>query len=437
MKICSKKDIKAITGIMAASMLLGGCTAVTPAAQSDSDSGLVNDPQVKAEINFRDVEGADYDAAQMDREYRRYCFDIFSQTVRDYGTDSNIMISPASLMMALDMAAAGTKGESLEQLTNLFAPGQGPLTQQAYAADLMDRINGSKDVEFGCANAVWNNATLLGDKVNTDYVSYIQDTFLAEYKVSAFNDDTPAEINSWVYEHTDHQIAKIIDGLDPLTVMVLVNAITFDGKWKESYDEYHVFDDVFTTAAGEEQTVTYLHDETSAYYETDLATGFIKEYEGGQYAFLAILPTDESISANEFAAKFTAADYEAFISSVSYDYKVYSIMPEFETDFDYEMNDTLKNLGVTDIFDPRKADFSGIAGQPGEIYASKVVHTTHIEVDREGTKAAAATAVVLEAKGIDINADPTRNVNCDRPFVYAIVDTETMAPIFIGTVNEV
>ncbi len=437
MKISSKKDIKAITGIMAASMLLGGCTAVTPTTAAALDSGLVNDPQVKAEINFRDVEGADYDAALMDREYRRYCFDIFSQTVRDVGTDSNIMISPASLMMALDMAAAGTKGDSLDQLTNLFAPGQGPLTQQAYAADLMDRINGAKDVEFSCANAVWNNRTLLGDRVNADYVNYIQETFLAEYKVSDFDENTPSEINGWVYEHTDHQIEKIIDSLDPLTVMVLVNAITFDGQWKESYDDNHVFDGDFTTAEGNTQTVTYLHDETSAYYETDLATGFIKEYDGGEYAFLAILPTDESVSANEFAANFTAADYEAFVNSVSYDYKVYSMMPEFKTDFDSPMNDTLMNLGVTDIFNPAKADFSGIAGQPGEIFASKVIHTTHIEVDREGTRAAAATAVVLEARGIDINAEPTRNVNCNRPFVYAIVDTTTMAPVFIGTVNAV
>ena len=125
MKICSGKDLKITTGIMAASLLLGGCTAVTPGTKTSEP--LVNDPAIKAEINFREVGNTDYDKDLMDEEYRRYCFDLFSQTIRDYGTDRNIMISPASIMMALDMVAAGAKGESLEQLTNLFAAGQGPL----------------------------------------------------------------------------------------------------------------------------------------------------------------------------------------------------------------------------------------------------------------------------------------------------------------------
>lgn len=219
--------------------------------------------------------------------------------------------------------------------------------------------------------------------------------------------------------------------------MVLVNAISFEGKWEESYDEDHITEGSFNAANGEAQTVTFLNDSTSAYYETGLATGFIKRYEGGQYAFLAILPADESVSANEFAANFTAADYEEFINSVSYDYDVYSKMPEFKSDFDFKMNETLMNLGVTDVFDETKADLSGIAGVPGILYVSRVLHKTHIEVDREGTKAAAATAVTIRTKGVIETAKETRQVICDRPFVYAIVDTDTMAPVFIGTVNEV
>jgi serpin B len=438
MNICSKNDIKALAGIMAASVLLGGCSITAPVSGTQAPgNSLINDPSIKAEINFKDVKDAGYDSGLMDQEYRRYCFNIFSQTVKDYGGDSNVMISPASLMMALDMVAAGAKGDSLKQLTDLFATGQAPLTQQAYAADLMDKINSAKDVDFTCANAVWNNGALLGDEVNLDYVNYVQETFLAEYVVTDFDEKTPEEINKWVDEHTDHMIEKIIDELEPLTVMVLVNAISFEGKWEESYDEDHITEGSFNAANGEAQTATFLNDSTSAYYETGLATGFIKRYEGGQYAFLAILPAVESVSANEFAANFTAADYEEFINSVSYDYDVYSKMPEFKSDFDFKMNETLKNLGVTDVFDETKADLSGIAGVPGILYVSRVLHKTHIEVDREGTKAAAATAVTIRTKGVIETAKETRQVICDRPFVYAIVDTDTMAPVFIGTVNEV
>ena len=110
-------------------------------------------------------------------------------------------------------------------------------------------------------------------------------------------------------------------------------------------------------------------------------------------------------------------------------------MPEFKSDFELTMNDTLKTLGAGDVFDENKADLSGIAGEPGDLFVSKVIHKTHIEVDRNGTKAAAVSAVSVEVA----SAEPPefKTVNCDRPFVYAIVDVKTMTPIFIGTVNEV
>ena len=270
-----------------------------------------------------------------------------------------------------------------------------------------------------------------------DYVDYIKDTFLAEYTVTAFDGNTPNEINAWVYEHTDHMIEEVIDSLDPLTVMVLVNAISFDGKWAEPYEEDNVNEGMFNAADGSEQEAMFLSDNSHAYYETDKATGFIKEYEGGEYAFLAILPTDESVSANDFAAHFTPADYEEFINSVTYEYEVYSRMPEFKSDFDILLNDTIKNLGAGDIFDDQKADFTGIAGNPGDIYVSRIIHKTHIEVDSKGTKAAAVTAITLRTKGAVMSDTEVKIVNCNRPFVYAIVDTETMAPVFIGTVNAV
>ena len=434
MKICSTKDIKAITGIMAASLLLGGCTSVKPKTTTVE---LKNDPQIKAAINFKEVAGTEYDKEQMDAAYRKYCVELFSQTIRDYGSSDNVMISPASIMMALDMVAAGAKGDSLDQLTNLFAAGQGPLTQQAYAAALMDKINGAEDVDFSCANAVWSNAAVLGDAINMDYVEYIQDTFLSEYKAAEFNDKTVNEINGWIDEHTNHMIDKAVSNLDPSTVMVLVNAIAFEAKWACPYEDYQIKEGEFRTSNGSTQNVTFLNDTSSAYYETDKATGFIKYYEGGEFAFLAILPSDESINANDFAKNFTAEDYEKFINSVTYEYEVHSKMPEFKSDFEYLVNDTLKNLGVTDVFNPQKADLSGIAGLPGDIYVSKVIHKTHIEVDRSGTKAAAVTVVTLDAACAAPVEVETRQVYCDRPFVYAIVDVESMAPVFIGTVNAV
>lgn len=445
MKTAFGKGIKFITGTMVIPMLLGGCSFVKDnGSGKDTNNGspgsyeLKSDPAVKADIEFDDVKGAQYDVELMDSAYRKYCLDLFSQTVKDYDGDGNVMISPASVMIALDMTAAGAKGNSLKQLTDLFAPGQEPLIQQAYAAALMDKINSSENVDFTCANAVWNNESRLGDKVNTDYVDYIKDTFLAEYIVTDFEEKTVDEINSWVDSKTDHMISKVIDRLDPDAVMVLVNAICFDGEWIVPYEEGNVREGDFTSYDGTVKKAMFLHDASGSYYETDKATGFIKHYKGGQYAFLAILPKDETVSANEFAKSFTAQDYEDFIGSVTGGYQVISKMPEFQSDFDILMNDTIAELGADSIFNFETADFSGIAKNPGDISISRIIHKTHIEVDRKGTRASAVTAIEATEGCVEETEVPEyRYVECDRPFVYAIVDSRTMAPVFIGTVNEV
>ena len=232
-------------------------------------------------------------------------------------------------------------------------------------------------------------------------------------------------------------IKEVVDSLDAETVMVLVNAIAFDAKWAEPYDSDHIKDGEFRSANSGTQNATFLNESTKYYFETEKATGFIKNYKGGEYAFLMILPVEESVNANEFLKGFTADDYEKFIKSRTDEYDVYTKMPEFKYDYEFSVNDTLKNLGVTDIFVPGKADLSGIAGAPGDIYVSQVIHKTHIEVDSNGTKAAAVTAVTLHCAGAEPVTREFRQVICDRPFAYAIVDLETMAPIFIGTVNEI
>ena len=204
MKTHTNKHIKVLTGIMAASLLLGGCAGKTP-----SGKPLTDDPSIKAEIDLGEVKKAEYDSALMDSEYKRYTFALLSQTIKDFGGDENVMVSPASIMIALDMVAAGAKKDSLRQLTDLFAEGQDPIAQQAYAASMMDKINNAKDIDFSCANAVWNNGALLGDNVNMDYVKYIRETFLAEYTVTDFNEKTPSEINSWVDKKTNHMITML------------------------------------------------------------------------------------------------------------------------------------------------------------------------------------------------------------------------------------
>ena len=278
---------------------------------------------------------------------------------------------------------------------------------------------------------------MLGDKINLDYRDYIQKTFKADFNNVKFGGDTHNQINKWVDEKTNHMIPTLFDQpFEPNTVMVLVNAIKFEAKWKTGYTDDQVVKREFKGADGNIET-DMLSSREKGYFETDKATGFIKYYEGEEYAFVTILPKDEKANANEFLNSFTYEDYKKFFESRT-SAEVRALMPEFKSDYSAELNNPLKNLGVTDAFDENKADLKGIANPAeGNLYVTHVIHKTHIEVDRKGTKAAAATAVTMKVAGVAPMQDEPKEVICDRPYVYAIVDTVTMNPVFIGTVNNV
>lgn len=417
---------------LTAMLMFTGCAKPAPA----SDKPLKADPGVKTEIDLNQVSSKKYDEKKLNDEYGRYTFDLLKEISAGAGKN-NLMISPASIMMALDMVAAGAKGETLKELTDLFAKDMDPLEQQAFASELMKRINNAKKVEFACANAIWNDSARIGDKMNTDYRDYIKKTFEAEFRTVKFGPSTHNEINKWVDEKTNHMIPTLFDApLGEDTVMVLVNAIRFEAQWKAGYEEHQISDRTFRGTEGEKQ-VKMLSSAENGYFSTEKAKGFIKYYEGEEYAFIAILPNDEKADANDFMSKFSYEDYKKFIESRQSG-DVHTMMPEFKSDYMITLNDTLKNLGAKTVFDQDKCDLTGIAKpKDGNLFLSKVIHKTHIEVDRKGTKAAAVTGATLDVASAMPSPDEIKEVICDRPYAYAIVDTLTMNPIFIGTVNNV
>ena len=427
---------KKLTAMMIASiMVLSGCSKVT----SDEEDKLPTDPDLfNTSIDYDELSRCSYSEDDFSTDYNDYSFRLMAQVLSAEDSNRNVMVSPASIMFAMDLAAAGSNGDTLSQITNLFSNGSDPLDQQAFAADMMNRINSSEGVSFNCANAVWTNQLRMSSGLNPEYQEYIEDNFDSEAIAEEFDAGTVDEINSWISDHTSGMIDHVLDQLRPQTIAVLVNAIAFEGDWEESYEDWQVSEMTFTTSAGDEIDVDMLCGSSEYYYENDVATGFIKVYAGGEYALLVMLPIDESISANEFLADFTVDDYNSFIASRTSEYDVYTQIPEFDYDYDTSLSEVLISLGVTDAFDEDLADFTGIgvADSGNNIFISQVLHNTHIELDREGTRASAATVVVME----DTTAMPgeineARYVYCDRPFAYAIVDTSTMNPIFLGTYN--
>lgn len=359
-------------------------------------------------------------------------------TVTDFGLrllngtmepDKNSLISPLSVITALSMTANGADGETLRQMEEVLGGDMELLNPMLKA--LLDSLGN----EAVMVNSIWikDTPTLT---VKDSFLQTNADWYGAGVFREPFDDATLGQINGWVEENTDGQIKDILDRIDPDAVMYLVNALNFEAKWEEPYEGYQVYDRRFTTESGEERTVSMMYSEEGLYLETEKATGFLKYYEGRRYAFVALLPA-EGTTVAELAASLDGALLRETLTKPQ-EIKVYAAMPKFETAFDAELKDVLTGLGMTDAFDSRIANFSrmGSTTDGTNLCIGRVIHKTKITVAEEGTKAAASTLVEMRAEGAAEVQEETRTVTLNRPFLYMIVDTEHMTPVFMGTLSD-
>lgn len=402
--------------------------------QDDKDGADSGSPQdAGSGINRGSVEMAEYDEEQLREGYIDYSIDLLKESVT---AETNSMISPLSVMMALDMTAAGAKGSTQEQITQLFCPGAEQAQIESYINDLMERYQADEDVELHIANSIWINDAF-AEEIDPDYLTRANQVFDAVAKTLTFDNAAAEEINEWVDENTDGMIDKLLDSVQPDAVLYLLNATAVEAPWAEPYEDGQVWEDDFTDASGQTQSVDMMHGTENEYFETEDAVGFLKYYEGGEYGFLAILPK-EGTTVEEYLSGMTGEKYREFYDSRTGEFEVYTMMPKFTYEYELLMNGVLYDLGVRDAFDSSLADFSGIA-EPieGNLYIDKVLHKTYIEVGQYETRAAAVTSITMLTNACVPIEIEYREVYLDRPFVYAIIDTQTGAPIFMGTLQSV
>ncbi len=342
------------------------------------------------------------------------------------GAEGNTLLSPLSALFALGMTANGAGGETLAQMEEVFGLDRAPLNS-ALAA-----VAASMGPQSLAANSLWINDS--GDFTpGEDFLAICGEYYDAGVFAEPFDASTLDAINAWVSEHTGGLIDEIIGEIPDDAVLYLVNAMSFDADWETVYREDQVREGVFTAPDGTEQDVDFLYSEESAYLEGEGFTGFMKPYEGGRYAFAALLPEEDS-SPEELLAGLDGAGLRALLTSPQ-SVSVQAAVPRFESGSSAELSETLESMGMEAAFDPGTADF-GALGQSGmgNIFINRVLHKTFIAVDERGTRAGAATAVEMLAEGA---AAETHFVRLDRPFVYMIADTECGLPLFIGVLERV
>ncbi len=442
------KGLKITSALLSLSLglsVFAGC-----AKRDTSDREERDDIEVESEASVNYEAYADMTVARQIRDltdeeyqnfrsaYMKFTFNLLNKCLEQDGQDTNVMVSPASVMLALDMTASGARGETLAQMAGLYGGLDDPQGQLSYAAALMDRINSTEGVSLHAANSIWINDDRIPEGLTPEFMSFVEDNFDAESDTLIFDQAACDRINGWVDEKTDGMIPTIVDELDPEMALMLINAIAFDGEWADQYDDSQVRRETFTAADGTEQTVQMMHSGEEIYYENDIATGFAKYYSGGEYAFIVMLPKDEDQNAGEMLAQFDGDSFIEFLDSGTREYDVVTAMPEFSYDWGKSIRQQLMAMGMEIPFS-READFGEMAElENGDnLYIGDVVHKTHIDVDRNGTRAAAVTAVMVFRNEAIAAPKETKEVICDRSFAYAIVDMTNSTPVFIGTVNSV
>ncbi|MBO4474438.1 MAG: serpin family protein [Clostridiales bacterium] len=388
-----------------------------------------NGKQAVFELNTAGAGKTTMSEEELNQAYSEFIFALMKRCAEN-ANGENVLISADSVLFALEMVAAGADGETLNQMMSTLVPGADNGEAFQFA---VNRMNNLQNDSLKIANSVWLNDAK-SQNVYSDYLDYVQRHFDATISVIPFNGDAVDMINGWVDEKTEGRIKELIRELTPNDLMVLINAITFDAKWAEPYSDEQVVNLVFTAGNGETKTTPFLSSTEVAYLSSDEAVGFLKDYDDGKYTFMTILPNDVSVDINEFIADMTAEEYWQFWNSRDMSGEVQALMPEFKSEYAIELQRALSDMGMKDAFDEDNADFSNMSST--DVYISKVIHKTYIEVDRAGTKAAAATAVVMTESTC---AEPgtVHRVVCDRPYAYAIVDRSTGLPVFLGTVENV
>lgn len=344
------------------------------------------------------------------------------------------MISPLSVMMALDMAAAGANGETQSQITELFCAGAKQPQMEHFCRDLLDRYESSRDVELHLANSIWIRDTI-ADRIDEEFLVRADHIFDAVAALAPFDQTTVDAVNGWCDEKTDGMIDHLLNEISPDAKLLLMNATALDAPWEEPYEDRKVTQEEFTAADGTSQEAQMLNSTEKNYFETEDAVGFMKYYEGGDYAFLAILP-DESMTVDEYVQSLTGEKYMEFWSSRTNEYDVNAKLPEFTYEYELIMNDVLSDMGMPLAFDPEAADFTGITDDTN-LYIGIVLHKTFIEVGQYRTRAAAVTEIEMKDAAVMPDLAEIKEVILDRPFVYAIVEVDTGMPLFIGTLQRI
>jgi len=341
----------------------------------------------------------------------------------------NVVLSPLSASMALGMTLNGAEGTTFEAMraTLGFAGMTREEINTAYR-DLIDLLTGlDPEVRFEIANAIWANEDV---PFHAAFFQAVQAAFDARAESHDFADPaTLAAINAWVEERTEGLIDSILDELDPALVMLLVNAIYFDGAWTTQFDSSDTREQAFTRPDGSTVQVDMMSMDGVAFPMTH-GPGYAAvelPYGGAAFSMVVVVPEATS-GARDFLAGLDAEAWADLVARLSPQELDLLALPKFTLTYDAYLNEALQAMGMGVAFGPG-ADFSAMSPIGEDLCIDFVRQKTFVEVDERGTRAAAVTAV-----GVGVVS--FTGLIADRPFVFAIRERLSGTVLFVGLVED-
>jgi serpin B len=410
----------------------------TTAAQTDTLRLAMSDvSRLPATAPAADVEAVVESA-------RRFSYDLYALLAQEAGA-GNLVFSPTSITTALAMTYAGAAGLTADEMAaTLHFTLQGEGLHQAFNS--LDVALESRNFEesgpegkkqgvvLRTANSLWAQQDLTFEQpfLDTLAANYGAGVRLVDYKTAT--ETARQAINQWVAGETNDKIPELIAQgvLNAMTRLTLVNAVYMDATWASRFTPEATADGVFTTLEGSQVTIPMMSQtETFLYAAGDDWQAVELPYLGNQLAMFLIVP--EAGRFAEVESRLGTGLLGEAYDSLSPGYEVGLTMPKFEFRTQVALSDALRTLGMTTPFDPGTADFSGMTLEEA-LFVSDVIHEAYIKVDEEGTEAAAATAVIMEATAAPVGEFVSLTV--DRPFLFVIGDLETKTILFLGRVTD-
>lgn len=403
--------------------LLAGCGTQTSASRVAGAVDLTPKHEAGDKAEFQAQPQADAALGDLGADLLR--------AVRKPG--ENTLLSPLSVALALSMTANGAAGDTRAEFEALLGADVDTLNENA-ASLLADYLALEGSTQSAVANSLWVDQGLTADELFLERCAAFYEAGV--YQADLDTEETRDAVNDWISQVTRGMIPQMLQKpLPEETALLLANALWLKTTWAEEFDPSGTHTRPFTAADGAVTDTDFLSNgiRTEQYFRTEDAAGVVLPYDDGRLAFAAVLPDGdldgwlEGVDGETFSNLLEAAE----------DATVSLCLPKFEAEWGGSLSDALKGMGLETAFDPDRADFSGLGttedGLP--LFVSSVDHRAKIEVNEEGTEAAAATVVAMPA-GAPAPAERVELV-FDRPFCYAVVDLERGVPLFLGTFETV